>query len=492
MKEIPGFSKYKITENGKVFSLYRNRFLTPMIQGKYQTVHVKDNSNISKHVLVHRLVALAYIPNPKNLPFVNHIDGSGDVLNNNVSNLEWVTSKDNTQHAIRTGLRKNRPIVQMDKNYKFINKFDSIRDANRKTKIDRKEISEVCNKKRLAKEFYWKYEDDLPLKIEVDQIEKISQDGKIIERYENINRVCELFKYEKEEIERAISKEILFDNFYWRYQKDLEKRIEEEEWKTIDNFSNYKISKNGEIYNISLKILIKNQSRNGTKFVCINCDTGENKSIFVKKLVALAYIPNPENKNHVRHIDGNKNNNSVENLEWFTYSCKNKVQKSQNRKEIISKLENTKPLHIQNNLPKLGISRKVNQFTTDGKLINTYNNIYEASKAVDASRGSMSNICYRRYPSCKTVKGFVWRFEEDVFDYKKDTGAVYQLDIDTEEIIAEFSSIKEAHKNINTNSKYSHIGAVCRGRRDVAYGYKWRFKYDEDIHRMRHKTKIEK
>lgn len=58
---------------------------------------------------VHRLVATAFIPNPKRLPQVNHLDGNK--LNNHVANLEWCDAYDNVMHAIRTGLRPSSPAL---------------------------------------------------------------------------------------------------------------------------------------------------------------------------------------------------------------------------------------------------------------------------------------------------------------------------------------------------------------------------------------------
>ena len=63
-----------------------------------------------KHFLIHRLAAIAFIPNPENKQYVNHIDGNK--LNNSISNLEWVTMSENRLHALRTGLRKyNKPTL---------------------------------------------------------------------------------------------------------------------------------------------------------------------------------------------------------------------------------------------------------------------------------------------------------------------------------------------------------------------------------------------
>lgn len=85
----------------------------------YTYVTLSDGSKNGKQWTIHRLVAMTFIPNPENKPCVNHKDGIKD--NNVVTNLEWCTYKENTQHAIRTGLitkeqqhingRKSRQVV---------------------------------------------------------------------------------------------------------------------------------------------------------------------------------------------------------------------------------------------------------------------------------------------------------------------------------------------------------------------------------------------
>ena len=76
-------------------------------QGKtgYWVVMMRNRSNPNnkvKCVKIHRLIAKAFIPNPDNLPCINHIDGNS--FNNEISNLEWCTHKQNIQHAFRIGL----------------------------------------------------------------------------------------------------------------------------------------------------------------------------------------------------------------------------------------------------------------------------------------------------------------------------------------------------------------------------------------------------
>lgn len=104
LKPIKDFEEYLISDSGQVFSTKTEKYLSihNNVKIQYPQVHLwKDGKEYTFYV--HRLVAIAFIDNPLNLPEVNHIDGNR--TNNKVSNLEWVTSSENSYHASKTGLR---------------------------------------------------------------------------------------------------------------------------------------------------------------------------------------------------------------------------------------------------------------------------------------------------------------------------------------------------------------------------------------------------
>lgn len=114
MKQILGYEGlYSVTGTGEVWSHANKRgqkgrkgkFLKAWLVGAGYKSVMLYKEDISKKFLVHRLVAVRYIPNPKNLPEVNHKDSNK--LNNTIANLEWVSSKENKHHAISLGLYKN-------------------------------------------------------------------------------------------------------------------------------------------------------------------------------------------------------------------------------------------------------------------------------------------------------------------------------------------------------------------------------------------------
>ena len=105
---VPSYPKgYEVSSHGNVRSLYRGRrHLKPAVNrsGYQNVVLYSDEDGKPKTQAVHRLVAIAFVPNPNQLPWVNHIDG--DKLNNSVSNLEWCSPSYNNKHAVVAGLKK--------------------------------------------------------------------------------------------------------------------------------------------------------------------------------------------------------------------------------------------------------------------------------------------------------------------------------------------------------------------------------------------------
>jgi len=110
MKQLNGFSGlYFVTEDGRIWYAASKRFavLGRKANGYFHVGLLRDGKR--KNFYVHRLVAETFLPNPKGLPEVNHLDGNK--LNNHVENLEWCTSSHNIQHAYTIGARRPTRMV---------------------------------------------------------------------------------------------------------------------------------------------------------------------------------------------------------------------------------------------------------------------------------------------------------------------------------------------------------------------------------------------
>ena len=179
-------------------------------------------------------------------------------------------------------------------------------------------------------------------------------------------------------------------------------------WKDVPNYENlYQVSNFGNIrtvfryktiYNYKCKNFIKiplrqivlkgSTSKYGYKQVIL---TKNNKCELklVHRLVAQAFIPNPNNLPQVNHIDENKHNNCVNNLEW----CTSKYNMNYG----------TLPRRIATNFYK-----KVNQYDLDDNFIKTWNSIKEANVYYNTSH--ISECCRGRL---KQVKGYIWRYADN-------------------------------------------------------------------------------
>lgn len=116
----------------------------------------------------------------------------------------------------------------------------------------------------------------------------------------------------KEESVRTIASKMGVNKYY----ETLD--LPEEEWRTHSDYPSYLISNKGRVKSKLRNKLIFTRVHYGYKECRVKDKTGKNKSQKIHRLVAQVFITNPENKPYVNHIDGDKLNNNVENLEWVT------------------------------------------------------------------------------------------------------------------------------------------------------------------------------
>lgn len=177
-KEIPGYEGlYEVSNYGQIRSIKRlekcgnktrirkERILKQSLRRGYLFVSLCKNGE-KENVVIHRIVALLFIPNPENKPCIDHIDG--DRANNHADNLRWVTAKENSNNYNAPNTYKGKKInkggkavLQYDLEGNFIKEWVTTMEIQRQLNYHRSNISNCCNGLvKTAYNYIWRYKNE--------------------------------------------------------------------------------------------------------------------------------------------------------------------------------------------------------------------------------------------------------------------------------------------------------------------------------------------
>ena len=320
-KNIKNYEDYKISNYGDIFSIKSNKMLKPMKNSENYLCIKLILNNKRNGFLVHRLVYDTFknLINGKNM-VVDHIDKNPS--NNHIDNLREVSKSDNSYNREFPKINSNK-IQQFTLNNEFIKEWNSIAEICKELKYSVSHISNNClGKNKNAYGFIWK----------------------------NLSIINDLTGF----------KQIIVDD--------------------AKIYSDYKINKKGEIINRN-NMLMNYHINNGYYVLELKANDNTYKTLKVNKLVALTFLENPNNYEIVNHIDENKLNNNVENLQW----C--------NHKQNIS--------HSQ--------GKKVNQINIKtNEIIKTFDTLNDAFRELNKNYGP--NIRWVCEGKRKSAFGYKWSF----------------------------------------------------------------------------------
>lgn len=395
-KPIDGYENYTVSTHGRVKNTDTEKILkaskTPM---GYTRVSLTRNRKI-KGFSCHRLVALNFIPNPDNLTTVDHIDRVRD--NNNIQNLRWASPEQQCQnkkksHAVSS---KHRRAVWM------------------------------CDKK-------------------TGKRLKLFEDTDIATR-----EVCNTKKGSRQHIVISISNSMPAFGYKWEYAEA--ETIPGEIWKPLppstigmsdDEITGFHISDHGRMENKNGIIRVPHETSYGYLSLTIN-----HRSYRAHRLVALTFLEKPDGKDIVNHIDGDKANCKVSNLEWVT------------------------PLENNIHAVKEGLTKTVaiNQYDLDGRFIKTHQSVVSAQRDLKITKGHIFTSLKTGF----TTAGYQWRYAEGntlpvtpVEDGRKRNCISQYTPSDV--FVREFISAEEAARELGVSSSFI---LSCARKMKLCKGYR--------------------
>ncbi len=222
-------TSYSVSSLGEVRNDIRDSLLTQATSQEYCTVALNICGK-AKRMRVHRLVAIAFLPNPDNKPYVNHLNGQRN--DNRLENLEWVTPSENSKHAVKTGLNRGnkKPVVQFNLEGIRMFEYESATEASRQTDTPQPKITSCCKRDRLsANDYQWRYIDDCedvkPLKklfITGKKVAQCNEEGEVIEIYSSFKEAARAVEGTSSAISRVCSgTNIRHKGFKWKIVDEI-------------------------------------------------------------------------------------------------------------------------------------------------------------------------------------------------------------------------------------------------------------------------------
>lgn len=424
-RNITNYEKYAISNLGNVKSKIDGKLLKPQLVGEdYFRVNLRGNNNEQKSFAIHILVATHFIfnKNPLINIVVDHIDENK--LNNNYSNLRWVSRSQNTKYYYDNNKYKRaNAILQYDKNNVLIKEWKCVKEIIDQTQYDGSNIYNSLNKNITAYGFIWKYKNE-----QLKNTVKLASD--------------EIFK----------------------------------NCGTIEgyNMSKYEISNYGNVKSLSNNEIMKLQFRNGYYRITFKINNKEQKIFLIHRLVAYLFIPNNnQSTNVVNHIDKNKLNNYYKNLEWVTQQ-KN-VEHSIAKKIQQIDVNTGNILNIFNSIKSVCSSLNIKRSTGIIKCCNNKIDFIYGYKWQYDDKILQQNVILKQHINKKQIQPTKKR--NIIYSNGK---KIAQIDPITKKIINIYNSISLANNALNIKINSNNISQSCNKKIGIAYGYNWCFVDNND------------
>lgn len=347
--EVIGFPNYEVSNYANIKSLKNNFIRNGSKDGSgYLKISLyKDGKE--KCFGLHRLVALLFVENPENKPTVDHIDRNR--TNNHFSNLRWATQSEQNVNR-KKHVKTKREVCSYTIGYEIVDRFEDLGKAAKFLRMDPANLRRAFYEKKVIHGHYWHFTDVIENERDSPNWLKYKYPGYHTIEVSDTGLIRKLDKRHKGAIAQygRISPGSLRDNGYYRT--------------SLNPLKNNKLKR---------------------------------ISIDVHKLVMLVFV-GPEDDKVINHIDGNKRNNHLENLEYVTQQ-----QNSQHS--------------VDNGLSRISLKnhfQPVNMLDLEGNFIRRYSSIKEAAEDNNCTKSNISKLCNGIQKTCKRLPGIT--FERAIND----------------------------------------------------------------------------